>query len=81
MHLLFVEYKMLLFTIYIQYLTSTFAYLRKLCIVVKYAVLINKDLLATIGWTFTVGAEWGLRAPFRGGRGSCAMRGQDATLL
>lgn len=57
MHPFFVEYKMLLFTIYIQYLTSTFVYLRKLCIVVKYAVLINKDLLATIGLTFTVGAE------------------------
>lgn len=35
---IFPEYKMLLFTIYIQYLTSTFVYLRKLCIVVKYAL-------------------------------------------
>lgn len=34
----FVEYKMLLFTIYIQYLTSTFVYLFKLCFVVKYAL-------------------------------------------
>lgn len=38
MHPSFVEYKMLLFTIYIQYLTSTFVYLFKLCIVVKYAL-------------------------------------------
>lgn len=37
MHPVFVEYKMLLFTIYIQYLTSTFVYLFKLCFVVKYA--------------------------------------------
>lgn len=33
----FAEYKML-FTIYIQYLTSTFVYLFKICIVVKYAL-------------------------------------------
>lgn len=38
MHPSFVEYKMLLFTIYIQYLTSTSVYLLKLCTVVKYAV-------------------------------------------
>lgn len=38
MHPSLVEYKMLLFTIYIQYLTSTFVYLFKLCIVVKYAL-------------------------------------------
>lgn len=50
-------------------------YLRKLCIVVKYAVLINKDLLATVGSTFTVGAEWGLGAPFRGD-GGCTVRGR-----
>lgn len=48
MHPSFVEYKMLLFTIYIQYLTSTSVYLLKLCTVVKYAVLVTKDLLATL---------------------------------
>lgn len=32
-----IDYKMLLLTIYIQYLTSTFRYLFKLCTVVKYA--------------------------------------------
>lgn len=54
MHPSFVEYKML-FTIYIQYLTSTSVYLLKLCTVVKYAVLVTKDLLATLRSTFTVG--------------------------
>lgn len=56
MHPSFVEYKMLLFTIYIQYLTSTSVYLLKLCTVVKYAVLVTKDLLATLRSTFAVGA-------------------------
>lgn len=39
MHPSFVEYKMLLFIIYSQYLTSTFVYLVKLYFVVKYASL------------------------------------------
>lgn len=58
MHPSFIEYKMPLLTIYIQYLTSTFMYLFKLCIVVKYALFKSEDFLATIGLTLVCSAAF-----------------------